>query len=78
MFAPFGPLNWLFDLAWLSGDPHKQSMRDKISQTYVILLNARPEGTARVVHSHYDILGYTFLVKELEDRGTRGARTAAT
>src|SRR5215831_1901459 len=34
VFGFLGPINWLLDLAFLSGDPHRQALRDKFAQTY--------------------------------------------
>lgn len=68
LFAPLGPLNWLMDLLWLSGDPHRQSLRDKLAHTYVVKRTAKPAGAGKIVHSYYDILGYNFLFQEIEAR----------
>jgi uncharacterized RDD family membrane protein YckC len=66
MFALLGPLNWLFDLIWSSGDEHKQAMRDKFASTYVVKFNAQPAGAARVICRYYNAVGYTLMFREIE------------
>jgi uncharacterized RDD family membrane protein YckC len=70
LFAPLGPLNWFVDLAWISSDTHRQSLRDKLAHTYVVMANAQPAGTDRILYRYYDILGYSFLFQEV-DVGTK-------
>ena len=65
MFATLGPLNWFLDIGFLSGDPHRQSLRDKFALTYVVKLAAEPVGTAKLVHQHIEICGYNFLFREV-------------
>lgn len=66
MFGVLGPLNWLVDLIWLSGDTHRQALRDKLAGTYVVRKDARPAGTGKIVYRRYDILFYNFLFREVE------------
>jgi hypothetical protein len=66
LFVLLGPLNWLIDLGWLSGDRHRQSLRDKFAQTYVIRQQTHPAGRGPIVFSHYDIFGFSFLFQEVE------------
>src|SRR5260221_12023921 len=47
LFAVLSPLNWL-DSFWIAGDPHRQALRDKFSQTYVVKRSAVPIGTGKV------------------------------
>jgi uncharacterized RDD family membrane protein YckC len=65
LFGVLGPLNWL-DLVWLSGDTHRQALRDKLAGTYVVRKDARPAGTGKIVYRHYEILFYNFLFREVE------------
>jgi uncharacterized RDD family membrane protein YckC len=44
MFAMLGPLNWPADLAWLSSDSHRQALRDKFANTYVVRADAQAAG----------------------------------
>jgi uncharacterized RDD family membrane protein YckC len=67
LFAMLGPLNWLLDLIWLSGDPHRQTIRDKFAQTYIIKRNAEPVGTGKVVYRYYDIFCYNLIFREIEE-----------
>ncbi len=66
MFMVLGPLNYLLDLFWLPSDQHRQALRDKFAQSYVVKRTAAPAGTAKVVHRYYEILGYNFLFREME------------
>jgi hypothetical protein len=67
-FALLGPANWLLDLIWLSGDKHRQSLRDKFAHTYVVKTQAQPAGDGKVVSRTYEICGYNFLFQEIEIR----------
>jgi uncharacterized RDD family membrane protein YckC len=66
MFLFLGPFNYVADLIWLSGDPHRQALRDKFAQTYVIRKKAMPAGTGTVIHRQYFVLGWNFLFREIE------------
>ena len=66
LFAALGPVGWLLDMLWLSGDPHRQALRDKLAQTYVVRRHAQPAGTGRVVYSYCDICFYNFLFREVQ------------
>jgi uncharacterized RDD family membrane protein YckC len=66
MFAFLGPLNWLMDLMFLSGDPHRQALRDKFAQTYVVRKDAEPAGHGTLVYRYYEILVYNFLFREVQ------------
>jgi uncharacterized RDD family membrane protein YckC len=79
MFGLLGPFNWLLDLAWLSGDPHRQALRDKFANTYVVKRNARPTGQGRIVIRHYDIGIYNLMFREVEfDQSTGEVSVART
>ena len=64
LFA-IGPLNGL-DLIWLSGDTHRQALRDKFAETYVIKRQAEPAGKGKLVYHYYEICGYSFLFREVD------------
>jgi uncharacterized RDD family membrane protein YckC len=51
----FSPVNLVIDGMWLSGDPQRQALRDKVVGTYVIKGAARPTG--RGVISYVAIFG---------------------
>jgi uncharacterized RDD family membrane protein YckC len=76
-FALVGPLNWVVDLMWLSGDVHRQALRDKYAHTYVIKASAEPAGTGKVGFHYYEICGYNFLFREVEIGSARATSTAA-
>ena len=65
-FGVLGPMNWFTDLLWLSGDTHRQALRDKITATYVVKRLAEPADTGKVVYRNYDIVGLNFVFREVE------------
>jgi uncharacterized RDD family membrane protein YckC len=65
LFTALGPLNYLLDIAFLSADPHRQALRDKLAQTYVVKKRAEPIGSGRLIYRYYEILGYNFLFREV-------------
>jgi hypothetical protein len=69
MFALLGPLNWLFDLIFASGDEHRQAIRDKFASTYVVKAGAQPAGSRKVVCRYCHLFGYTLLFREIEGVG---------
>jgi len=71
-FGFLGPLNVLIDLLWLSGDSHRQALRDKLANTYVVRREAQPAGSGRVVFRSYDILGFNLMFREIEVRTAAG------
>jgi len=67
LFAVLNPLTG-FDSIWIAGDPHRQALRDKLAQTYVVKKRAVLAGTGRVVFGYYEIWGYHFIFREVEVR----------
>jgi uncharacterized RDD family membrane protein YckC len=65
-FFMLGFWNWLLDLIWLSNDRHRQALRDKVAQTYVVKMRAQPAGRGRLVYQYYEILGYNFQFRDVE------------
>jgi uncharacterized RDD family membrane protein YckC len=65
LFALAGPLNFFFDILWLTGDADRQAFRDKFASTYVVRRNARPAGVGTIVFRTYMFSGMTFLFKEV-------------
>jgi RDD family len=68
LFALAGPLNFVLDIMWLTGDSNRQALRDKFAGTYVVRRGARPAGTGPVVLRNYMFWGMTFLFREVERR----------
>ena len=66
-FIVAGPLGALVDLLWLTGDRHRQALRDKFAHTYVVRQRAVPAGHGTIAHSTYTILGYGFLFPEVRE-----------
>jgi uncharacterized RDD family membrane protein YckC len=64
-FAMIGPVNWVPDMVWLSDDPHRQALRDKFANTYVVKSGATPVGKGRIVFRNYEIICYNFLFREV-------------
>jgi uncharacterized RDD family membrane protein YckC len=65
LFAFVGPLNFVLDLLWLTGDRDRQALRDKFAGTYVIRKDANPAGSGPIVLRTYMFWGMTFLFKEV-------------
>src|SRR5215212_7591002 len=65
LFAVLGPANFLVDLLWVSSDPSKQALRDKIAHPYVIRKNAAPAGTGQIVYRTYTVFAWTLLAAEV-------------
>ena len=66
LFLVFGPINILFDIIWLGGDAHRQSIRDKFAGTYVIKKSSHPSGSGRQVMKTYCFMGWTFNFREVD------------
>jgi len=64
-FAFVGPLNFLIDLLWLTGDANRQAIRDKFAGTYVVRLHAMPAGAGPIRVRTYMFWGMTFLFREV-------------
>ena len=66
IFLVLGPINMLFDIIWLGGDPNRQSIRDKFAGTYVIRKRAVPAGEGRVKYVTYFFLCHCLTFEEIE------------
>jgi len=66
LFMVLGPANYLLDLVLMTNDIHRQALRDKFTDTYVIKKHAVPAGSGKVVRRYYEILFYNFLFREVE------------
>jgi uncharacterized RDD family membrane protein YckC len=66
LFMALGPVNYVLDLVWMTDDVHRQAIRDKFADTYVIKKHAVPAGSGKVIRRHYEILFYNFLFREVE------------
>jgi hypothetical protein len=52
----------VIDLLWISGDDHRQTLRDKLAQTYVIKASAEPIGRGPIAYDVYHVLAWTLLI----------------
>jgi len=71
--APFN----LLDLTWLTHDPNRQTLRDKVAGTYVVRRGARPLGSGSLTYPTYFIGGLSFVFTEVmrdDDQGGPGGR----
>lgn len=64
-FVILGPFNFLVDLLWISSDPYKQALRDKVAHTLVIRRDALPAGTGPIVYRVYTLFGWTLMCAEV-------------
>lgn len=65
-FMVLGPVNFLIDILWVSTDPMRQTLRDKMAHTYVVKADATPAGQGRIVYRHYHIMGWSFIFREVQ------------
>ena len=66
VFMFIGPLNYLFDLLWMMSNGSRQALRDQMLGTYVVKTRARPAGIGRIVWKNCFLMGYDFVVGEVE------------
>ncbi len=65
LFGVLGPLDAVFNIIWLGGDVHRQSVHDKLAGTYVVCRGVEPAGRGRQGYVTYTLFGYTFMVREV-------------
>jgi uncharacterized RDD family membrane protein YckC len=66
LFAVFGPFNVVLDLLWIPSDRRKQSLRDKVTHTYVVKARARPAGPGQIVYRQCSVMGMSWVFQEIE------------
>jgi uncharacterized RDD family membrane protein YckC len=60
-----GPLHLVFDLLWLTTDANRQTLRDKLTATYVVRRGAQPLARARFAHPTYFIATLAFALPDV-------------
>lgn len=65
LFLFFGPINVAVDLLWLTHDHHRQTLRDKVTGTYLIRVDARPAGRGPITYPSYFVAAMSFVVPEV-------------
>jgi uncharacterized RDD family membrane protein YckC len=65
LFLFGGPLNFAFDLIWLTNDPNRQTMRDKLCGTYVVRRGAQPTGTGVIRYPTYFVATMSLVLPEV-------------
>jgi uncharacterized RDD family membrane protein YckC len=68
-----GPVNVLFDIFWLTNDPNRQTLRDKIAGTYVIREHAAPVDRRPITYPMYFVGGLSFVIPEVLRRDENAA-----
>jgi uncharacterized RDD family membrane protein YckC len=66
LFVVGGPLNFVLDVLFLTGDEDRQALRDKFAGTYVVRRHASPAGVGPIVIRTYMFAGMTFLFREVK------------
>ena len=61
-----GPLEFILDMIWLTSEPTKQTLRDKIAGTYVIKQDSLPIEYGVIKYKHLDVMGYALSIKEVQ------------
>jgi len=65
LFTMFGPVNFLIDFFWITTDPQRQTLRDKLAHTYVIRRGAQPAGHGPIIYASYFIFLGCFVFREV-------------
>ena len=65
-----GPLEFILDMIWLTGESTRQTLRDKVAGTYVLKSDANPIEYGVIKYVYLDVLGYAFTVKEVQGNKT--------
>jgi len=60
-----GPFELIVDILWLTGEPTKQTLRDKYMGTYVIKNHSKPCGTGFLRNVSLDFLGWHLIFREV-------------
>lgn len=68
MFWFAGPVNPLLDLMCIPSDAAKQSLRDKLTRTYVVNVHARPAGSGRLVRVLHFWMTQVWVFIEVDHR----------
>ena len=71
-----GPANFLFDIFWLTGDPNRQTLRDKIAGTYVVRDHAVPVDRGPITYPMYFVGSLSFVIPEVLRRDEKAAASA--
>jgi uncharacterized RDD family membrane protein YckC len=66
LFLFAGPLNFVFDLIWMTTDANMQTLRDKLTGTYVVDRDAAPAGRGPIVYPTYFIATMSFVLPEVK------------
>lgn len=65
LLLAIGPFSLIIDILWLTGEPTRQTLRDKYVGTYVVRNNAEPYGTGSLRNVSLDFLGWHLVFKEI-------------
>ena len=65
MLLAIGPFSLIIDLLWVTGEPTKQTLRDKYIGTYVVRNSSEPKGTGKLQNVSLDFIGWHLVFKEL-------------
>jgi len=60
-----GPVNVLLDLLFMTNDPARQTLRDKLMGTYVVKRQAQPAGKGRRVLRYMHFMGMSLMYPEI-------------
>jgi len=61
-----GPFTLIFDILWLTGEPTRQTLRDKYVGTYVIKKNADPLGKGILQRVSLDVICWHLIYREVK------------
>ena len=61
-----GPLNFIFNMLWLTGEESRQTFKDKYVGTYVVRKSAHPIDSGPLKVRRFDILPLHLMFYEVE------------
>jgi uncharacterized RDD family membrane protein YckC len=64
----FGPFDPIINYFWLTGDPNRQTLRDKLVGTYIVRKKAVPSGKGNIALVQYFLFGWSMLFPEVQRR----------
>ena len=62
-----GPFEFFIDIAWLTSEITKQTLRDKYVGTYVVAMDASPVGRGTLKTVTLGVMGWSLMYKEVKD-----------
>jgi len=65
LLLAINPATFIIDVLWLTGEPNRQTLRDKLAGTYVVRSRAVPIGASRIRYPTYFVSGLSVVLPEV-------------